>query len=225
MNAQSLRNASGRSWWGLVRFGFRLLYNELAVTYDLVSAVVSLGHWHHWQRIALDYLEAPPGAPVLELAHGTGRFHRDLRRAGYRTTAIDVSRHMGRIARGRLRRWGWRPSLVRARAQALPYPADCFAAVVSTFPTEFIVEPPTLAEVRRVLRPGGRLVVVFSGILTGRGVTVEALEFAYRITGQRGPWPVDVEERLAKAGFRAELIQRPLERSMVMLFVAELTGE
>ncbi|MCZ7544410.1 MAG: hypothetical protein M5R40_13175 [Anaerolineae bacterium] len=41
-----------RLWWALVRFGFRLLYNELAFTYDLVSRVVSLGQWRAWQRAA-----------------------------------------------------------------------------------------------------------------------------------------------------------------------------
>jgi SAM-dependent methyltransferase len=216
-----LHNDVSSLWWALVRFGFRLLYNELAFTYDTVSRIVSLGQWHDWQRVALRYLNAPPGAPVLELAHGTGRFLIDLRAAGYQAFSIDLSRAMGRIARRRLCRWGYRPRLVRARAQALPFPDGRFAAVVSTFPTEFILEPATLAEVQRVLEPGGRLVVVFNGLLTTNSAATGALEFAYRITGQRGPWPVDVEQRIAAAGFSAQVISEPLERSTVLLFVAE----
>ncbi|HVO70705.1 MAG TPA: methyltransferase domain-containing protein [Aggregatilineaceae bacterium] len=208
-------------WWALVRFGFRLLYNELAYTYDTVSRIVSLGQWHDWQCAALKHLNAPPGAPILELAHGTGQFLIDLCAAGYPTYSIDVSRTMGQIARRKLIGWGYRPRLVRARAQALPFPAGRFAAVVSTFPTEFIVEPATLAEVQRVLRPGGRLVVVFNGLLTTSSAATAALEFAYRITSQRGPWAMDVEQRIAAAGFSAQVISEPLERSTVLLFVAE----
>jgi ubiquinone/menaquinone biosynthesis C-methylase UbiE len=208
-------------WWALVRFGFRLLYNELAFTYDTVSWIVSLGQWHDWQRAALRHLDAPPGAPILELAHGTGQFLIDLRTAGYQTFSIDVSRAMGRIARRKLHRWGYWPRLVRARAQALPFPDQRFAAVVSTFPTEFIIAPATLAEVFRVLKPGGRLVVVFNGLLTANSAATSALEFAFRVTGQRGPWSADVEQRIAAAGFSAQVISEPLEHSTVLLMVAE----
>jgi ubiquinone/menaquinone biosynthesis C-methylase UbiE len=208
------------AWWQLVRFGFRLLYNELAFTYDTVSTVVSLGQWRDWQRTALAYLAAPPGARVLELAHGTGNFEIDLRTAGYRTVALDLSRAMGQIARRKLVRWGLHPPLVRAVAQALPFPAASFPAVVSTFPTEFIVDPATLREVYRELAPGGRLVVVFSGMLTRQDATSEALEWAYRVTGQRGPWQAGMEERFHTVGFTVEVVAEELENSIVWLFVA-----
>lgn len=218
---RALRRDIPSLWWALVRFGFRLLYNELAFTYDTVSKIVSLGQWHDWQRAALRHLKAPPGAPILELAHGTGQFLIDLRAAGCQTFSIDVSPAMGRIARRKLYHWGYCPRLVRARAQALPFPDQRFAAVVSTFPTEFIVEPATLAEAHRVLKPGGRLVVVVNGLLTAHSAATNTLEFAYRITGQRGPWPVDVEQRLTAAGFSPQVITEPLEHSTVLLMVAE----
>ena len=215
------QNALQKAWWTLVRFSFRLLYNEMAFTYDAVSWMVSLGQWRDWQRAALAHLDTPPGTRVLELAHGTGNFEIDLRRAGYRTTAIDLSPAMGHLARHKIRRWGYRAPLVRAQAQALPFADRHFHAAVSTFPTEFIVDPATLCEVYRVLKPGGRLVVVFNGVLTSGSAVKDALEFAYRVTGQRGPWPVDVKQRFADAGFHAEMIVEELARSAVLLFVAE----
>ncbi|NLX11924.1 MAG: class I SAM-dependent methyltransferase [Chloroflexi bacterium] len=212
-----------KSWWRLVRFGFRLLYNEMAFTYDAVSWIVSLGQWRNWQRAALDHLNTPPGARILELAHGTGNFELDLLAAGYRPVALDLSRAMGRIARRKLREHGYLPLLVRGQAQALPFPDASFPAVVSTFPTEFIVDPATLGEIVRVLQPGGRLVVVFNGVLTRGSLARDALEFAYRATGQRGPWPVDVEGRMRAAGLEPSIVTATLPRSQVLLFLGEKT--
>lgn len=216
----SLQSGMTRLWWRLVRLGFRLLYHELAWTYDVVSEVVSLGQWGDWQRTALRHLDVPPGAPVLELAHGTGRLARELRHCGYRLVALDRSPAMGRIARRRLSRWGWCPSLVRAQAQALPFGAGRFAAVISTFPTDFIADPATLAEVHRVLRSEGRLVIVLGAALTGRDAAARSLELAYRVTGQRGPWAAILEARLKEAGFAPRLLAEPLPRSVVWVCVA-----
>jgi ubiquinone/menaquinone biosynthesis C-methylase UbiE len=216
-----LMNGLSRTWWGLIRFGFRLLYNELAWTYDLVSRIVSLGQWHDWQKTALKHIDAAPGEPILELAHGTAVFHRDLIEAGYMTIGLDRSPYMGRIARRRLMKSGYDPLLLRADAKMIPLPPESVGAVVSTFPTEFIVHPETLREVRRVLAPDGRLVVVFNGILTSKRPSAKALEWLYRITGQRGPWPGDIEDRIKKAGFDLKLVTENLDHSQVLLFVAE----
>lgn len=92
-------------WWRFVRFGFRLLYNELAFTYDIVSWFVSLGEWRAWQRSALRHL--PPTGRILELAHGTGNLQLDLHAAGYyQTIGYDLSPYMGQITRYKLERRG-----------------------------------------------------------------------------------------------------------------------
>jgi len=206
-----------RAWWGAVRLGFRLLYHEMAFTYDGVANVVSLGQWWAWQGAALGFLPPPQQGRLLELAFGTGRFHAQLHQAGYDVVGLDFSRQMGRIARGRLPQ----ARLLRGKAQALPFAEGSFAAVVCTFPTPFIVEEPTLAEVRRVLRPGGRLVVVPNAVLTRGGAAKELLEGAYRATGQREPWGIELGARFGAAGLALHLHQVELPRSMVTVLVAE----
>lgn len=214
----------GGPWRRLVRFGFRLLYNELACTYDTVSYAVSLGAWRCWQRAALKHLDAPVAGPVLELAHGTGALQLDLHALGYRAAGIDLSPHMGRIARRKLRRLGAPVRLARARAQHLPFAAGTFAAVVCTFPTEFIFAPETLREVGRVLRQDGCLIVVPVGILTGRGAAEAGLEWLYRLTGQRDSGPGDVAQFFAPYGLTAFLTQEECPRSRAQVIVARKMG-
>lgn len=182
-------NVISRAWWSIIGFGFHLLYNQLAFTYDTVSNLVSFGAWGCWQRAALAHLPPVDDGPVLELAYGTGRLQVALAEAGYRGAAGDLSPFMGRIASRRVSHLGLPQRLTRFRTQALPFPAAHFSAVVSTFPTNFIIDPKTLQEVRRVLKPGGVLVIVPSALLTGGGLAERILEGLYRITGQRaGEW-------------------------------------
>ncbi len=209
-----------KAWWALVRFGFRLLYHELAWTYDAISGIVSLGDWRRWQRAALRFLQVSPGTCVLELAHGTGNLQIDLRTAGLTSVGLDLSAQMGRIARARLMRHRITPALVRCKAQALPFSDGTFQAVVSTFPTEFIVDPLTVSEVSRVLAPGGRLVIVANGVLTGGGWLRRALEWAYRITGQRGPWPGDSLAVFSRAGFALTRAEVVYPHSVASVFIA-----
>lgn len=209
-----------RLWGTLVQFGFRLLYNELAFTYDGVSEVVSLGAWHCWQRAALKHLAIPAGARVLELAHGTGTLQIDLIRLGYQTIGYDLSAAMGQIARRKLRQRNLPVRLTRGRAQQLPYPSGAFAAVISTFPTPFILEAATLQEVRRVLQPDGQFLIVPNGIFTHDGAAEAGLEWLYRITGQREEPRFDVASYFAPYGFSVEMTQEPCPRSVATVVSA-----
>jgi ubiquinone/menaquinone biosynthesis C-methylase UbiE len=208
-------------WWSLLRFGFRLLYNELAFAYDLVSGVVSLGAWRCWQRSALEHLNAAPGALVLELAHGTGNLQLDLNAGGYRVIGYDLSPYMGRITRAKLRRNHVPVRLARGRAQQLPFPANAFSAIISTFPTNFIIEPETLSEVSRVLQDDGRFVIVPNGVLTGAGAVETGIEWLYRITGQRDGAPGDTAAFFASYGFEAKSVEERCPRSVAQVIIAQ----
>lgn len=177
-------------WRAGLQTAFHLLYNQLAWSYDAVSAVVSAGKWQEWQRSALPFVRGPR---VLELGHGPGHTLLELEQAGYVVTGLDLSRAMGRMARRRGKAAGRSLAVVRGRAQALPFPAAAFDTVLSLFPTPYVVDPATLQEIRRVLAPGGRLVILPEARLAPASVSNRMLERLYRLTGQRPTQPEAAE--------------------------------
>jgi ubiquinone/menaquinone biosynthesis C-methylase UbiE len=209
-------------WWRLVRLGFRLLYNQFAFTYDWISRIVSLGAWRCWTRTAINYVG--DRSPVLELAHGTGNLQLDLYAAGYRPIGYDLSPAMGKIAQGKLRQQGFSARLVRGRAQQLPFASETFAAVISTFPTDFITAPETLREVYRILKPDGVFVIVPNALLTGGGRVERTLEWLYRITGQRGGAPHRDALGAIFVPFTVEIIEERCPRSVVTVIIARKNG-
>ena len=207
-----------RLWWAFLRLFFRLLYNEFAWTYDLVAWVVSLGQWRAWGRTAMLHLR---GERVLELAHGPGHLLVTMAEQGLAPVGLDLSPHMGRLARPRLRKTRQSIPLVRARAQALPFCDRCFDSAVAAFPTEFILDPATLRGTARVLRPGGRLVVVAWARLSERDLLSRFIGWLYRATGQGKPVPGGGEMVVVEAGFAPRIEWEWVGRSRVMLVVAE----
>jgi ubiquinone/menaquinone biosynthesis C-methylase UbiE len=203
----------------LLRLGFRLLYNELAFTYDWVSWAVSAGQWRSWQRAALPFLR---GARVLEVAHGPGHMLLALAREGRRPVGLDLSAAMGRQARGRLRRAGLAVPLLRGRVEALPLASAAVDSILSTFPTEFLVSPTAVAEFYRVLAPGGVLVAVPSARFAGLGPTDRLAGWLFRVTGQSASdWYAPFLGVYAAAGFLARVEFVRLPRSTVTVLVSE----
>lgn len=148
----------------VVTFLFELLYRN-RILYWLASTLPFAGQWRVWQRLTLERLR---GVDTLEVGCGIGTLLADMAQAGYHCQAIDRSPQMVAATRRELRRRGVSPqvaSVQQASVQALPFAAASFDNVVSTFPTDYIVDPEALREMRRVLRPDGRLIVVLSGTL------------------------------------------------------------
>ena len=167
----------------LIKLGFHLLYNQMAWTYDLVAWCVSFGQWPTWRRLSMQYMH--PG-PTLELAYGTGGLFVDMLEAGHQPTGIDVSPYMAHLTRQKLAQRQLPLNINRAKAQFLPFPSEHFTNVVATFPTNYIFQPDTLAEISRVLNQTGCLIIVIEGQLRGPKPIRPFIDWLYKITNQQG---------------------------------------
>lgn len=190
------------------------LYDELAGSYDPVSWLVSLGAWDEWRQLALDETQGR----VLELGYGTGALLAALAARGHFVVGLELSPAMQRTAARRFAR-GQAPPQVRARAQQMPLAAASFDTVAATFPAPYILAGATLAECQRVLKPGGRLVVVGLWVQAPRRSLLRLAPLFYG-----APTPqqqAHMVERFDRAGFHARLIWRPTPRGKVAMLIAE----
>jgi SAM-dependent methyltransferase len=137
---------------------FETLYRNRYL-YRFASTVPFAGQWRVWQRLVLPRLS---GHDVLELGCGLGDLLADMAEAGYACRAVEHSPQMVEAARDTLRRRkvGDQTWVLQGSAQHLPFGANSFDTVVSTFPSEYIYDSDTIEEVAHVLRPGGRLIVI-----------------------------------------------------------------
>jgi ubiquinone/menaquinone biosynthesis C-methylase UbiE len=201
-----------------IKFGFHLLYHELAFTYDAVAWLVSLGQWQAWGRTALARVRGPR---VLEIGHGPGHLLIALARSGRQPIGIDLSPQMIRLARRNIRQAGVNVPQVQCRVQALPFRSGEFDSVVSTFPSDYIADLATLREVQRVTNERGRLIVVFGAQLIGREPSKLLIEWLYRLTGQREVKFDDEESIFDQVGMPARIETETIGASTVTLVVAE----
>jgi demethylmenaquinone methyltransferase / 2-methoxy-6-polyprenyl-1,4-benzoquinol methylase len=138
----------------------RAMFDRIARVYDLMNSVMTAGLHHRWRERAADLAALERGARALDVASGTGDLAVELeRRVGPSGTVVgsDFSEPMLDVARRKSAavRWEW------ANALDLPYPDDGFdAATVGFGARNFSDLDRGLAEMARVVRPGGRVVVL-----------------------------------------------------------------
>jgi demethylmenaquinone methyltransferase/2-methoxy-6-polyprenyl-1,4-benzoquinol methylase len=155
------------------------MFDLVAERYDLLNDILSLGQDRRWRRAVAAALRPAAGERVLDLAAGTGTVSRILTSAGADCVACDFSLGMLRVGAARLggdagggpgaRAGRGRVRFVAGDALALPFRAGAFDAVTISFGLRNVADPAAaLAEMRRVTRPGGRLLVCEFGHLGHR---------------------------------------------------------
>jgi len=134
----------------------RRMFDAVAKRYDVTNDVLSLGQDRRWRREVIDAIDPQRGDVVLDLAAGTGTSSQPFADRGATVVPCDFSVGMLRVGKQA------RPALpfVAGDGTRLPFGDDTFDAVTISFGLRNIVDPRAgLAELRRVTRPGGRLVV------------------------------------------------------------------
>jgi demethylmenaquinone methyltransferase/2-methoxy-6-polyprenyl-1,4-benzoquinol methylase len=133
------------------------MFDQVAERYDLMNDALSLGQDRYWRRMVARAVGARPGELVLDLAAGTGTSSRTFTAAGARCVACDFSLGMLQVG---ARRPADEVAFVAGDAVRLPFADGAFDAVTISFGLRNVVDTgAALAELRRVTRPGGRLVV------------------------------------------------------------------
>lgn len=135
------------------------MFDRTAERYDLLNALMTGGQDRRWRRAVVAAVGARPGERVLDLAAGTGASSVPFAAAGARTVACDFSLGMLRVG---VERSGAVPGLsfVAGDALRLPFGDGAFDAATISFGLRNVADPvAALRELRRVVRPDGRLLV------------------------------------------------------------------
>ena len=151
------------------------MFDKVASRYDLMNDVLSLGQDRWWRRIVARAVGARAGELVLDLAAGTGTSSRSFTGAGASCVACDFSLGMLQVGARRLRSDPAGPAgeeqpgrvrFVAGDALQLPFRDQSFDAVTISFGLRNVADTGVaLAELLRVTRPGGRLVICEFGHL------------------------------------------------------------
>ena len=140
------------------------VFDRVADRYDLMNDLMSLGLHRAWKAFAVAVARPRPGERVLDVASGSGdlaqAFARRVGPAG-EVWATDINRSMLERGRDRLLDRGLALPAVQCDAERLPFPAAHFDCVTVGFGLRNVTRKEVaLAEMARVLKPGGRLVVL-----------------------------------------------------------------
>jgi ubiquinone/menaquinone biosynthesis C-methylase UbiE len=184
----------------------------------MVAALVSIGRWKRWVFSSLPYIDGPL---VLEIGHGPGHLLKAMTEKGLNAYGLDASRWMGKQTKIRLMKTTATPSLlVNGYAQFIPFRSNLFYQVVSTFPSEFILDPITLSEIFRVLVPEGCLIVLPQAWIIGSTLLDKLAAWLFNFTGQSTAWDDSYLEPFQDAGFIAQTKTQQVDGSLVIHILA-----
>lgn len=142
------------------------VFNSVAGKYDLMNDLMSAGVHRLWKRFAVELSGVRPGQYVLDLAAGTGDIALRLSHLVGKTglvMLVDINGSMLNIGRERLLDQGivGNVGYAQANAECLPLPDNSFDCITIAFGLRNVTDKPAaLAEMQRVLKPGGRALIL-----------------------------------------------------------------
>jgi demethylmenaquinone methyltransferase/2-methoxy-6-polyprenyl-1,4-benzoquinol methylase len=194
----------------------RTMFDRIAPVYDVMNRTMTAGLDRRWRRITAQTV-VRPGNAVLDACCGTGDLAIAGARAGGRVVGLDFSQAMLERARRKAPELEW----VEGDLLALPFAAASFDAATVGFGVRNVEDlPRALAELRRVLRPGGRLGILeitrprgvlapfyrvwFDGVvpLLGKLLPGGSAYSYLPASVRRFPGPTELGELISAAGFR-----------------------
>jgi len=225
------------------RPGSGTMFDGIAGRYDLLNRIISLGLDHRWRKHTVAALELGPLGRVLDLATGTADVAFEVLRQHPLATVVGLDPSAGMLAVGERKSVAAgltaRLELRQGKAEDLPFAADSFDALTIAFGVRNVADRPAgLAEMARVVRPGGRI-----AILEGSEPAKGLLGFAAHIhlhylVPRLGAWlsgeqeyrylqtsiaafppPEEFAEQMRRAGLRV-LAVRPLTFGVCHLYLA-----
>ena len=156
------------------------LFGDIAARYDLINDLQSLGLHRLWKRKLVGLAGIAPGTRALDVCCGTGDIAFALRNSGASVTGLDFSVPMLRVAQARAASPA--PFFLHGDAQHLPFPDNTFDAVTVGYGLRNLASwQRGLEEMRRVAKPGGRVLVLDFGKPTN--ALWRALYFSYLRAG------------------------------------------
>lgn len=199
------------------------MFGRIAWRYDLMNRVMSFGQDGMWRRYTVDRARPKAGGLALDVATGTGRIAQELAYRGTRAVGVDLTPEM--MLQGKRAGVGDDEPVYFAGGDALqlPFADDTFDCLTTGFAMRNVVDiEAAFREMRRVLKPGGRLVCLevgrpryaiyrlFHGLhtrfvvpLLGRLIVGDADAYSYLPSSMgKFPPPVELARIMRKAGLR-----------------------
>jgi demethylmenaquinone methyltransferase/2-methoxy-6-polyprenyl-1,4-benzoquinol methylase len=203
----------------------REVFRSVAPSYDVMNDLMSAGLHRVWKKFTVDLANVQPGETVLDVASGTADLAQAFaKRAGVANVwQTDINEAMLKVGRDRLANEGLITPNALADAEKLPFASDSFDIVTVAFGLRNMTHKNTaLAEMTRVLKPGGRLFVLeFSKVHKSLEKAYDAYSFG--LLPKIGKWVAKDE---ASYQYLAESIRmHPDQETLkVMMQSAGLTG-
>jgi len=203
--------------------GFNLLYHQFTWMYNFAAWLVSAGRWDDWIRASGGMkLESP----LLDVGCGQGVLLEKSSLNGIISVGLDESPQMLRRSQKRLP--PGKDNLVRGLGQFLPFASGSFRSITATFPAPYLFERSTMNEIRRVMSPQGRLIILLTAVVTGSSLHERLIRLSGSLFGFED-LPAAAIQRvlllLQQAGFNAHISIKDVEQSRLYFIFARLDRE